>query len=337
MSNLGTKYLWHITIVPCSSRLVTRHNSIITFCILNILIMRSNKRNYFLTSLLLFQCINFFLWSEMKYFSRKVFSVFNNKISLTNATFLNSRHMKYLTDVRKRLDRSSYSSEGRNGRSIPGWLRGNRGCQTINVTAESSDSVCTPHHPGRAFDVEAHGYPLPTAFERALSIPISRHHDILLLIRRHRPSPISSIPLSGIPEGRATLLHNRSAATRSSRDRHQDVSFSDCLVSVSPTAQRRITDAHTGEITRRKKIYSRKRTQHFNVVELQLIWIKADRYEFTKTKIKRDSTHFQFFPFYFNKDALYPRKFYSVYSRCRYNDLFYLKELPIFAIQFLAR
>jgi len=102
---------------------------------------------------------------------------------------------------------------------------------TINVTAESSDSVCTPHHPGRAFGV-AHSYPLPPAFERTLSIPISRHHDILLLIRRHRLSPISSIPLSGIPEGRATLPHNRSAATRSSQDHHQNVSFSDCLVSI---------------------------------------------------------------------------------------------------------
>lgn len=60
-----------------------------------------------------------------------------------------------------------------------------------------SDGVCTPHHSGRAFDV-AHGYPLPPAFERTLSIPISRHHDILLLIRRHRSSPIPSIPLSPI-------------------------------------------------------------------------------------------------------------------------------------------
>lgn len=144
------------------------------------------------------------------------------------------------------------------------YLVSRRSRPTINVTAKTSDSVCTPHHPGRAFDI-AHGYPLPPAFERTLSIPISRHHDILLLIRRHRPSPISSIPLSGIPEGRATLLHNRSPP-RLTRPPLGCLIFRLSRFN-SPTAQRRITGAHTGEITRRrKKIYSCKWTQHFNIV-----------------------------------------------------------------------
>lgn len=105
-----------------------------------------------------------------------------------------------------------------------------------------SDSVCTPHHSGRAFDV-AHGYPLPPAFERTLSIPISRHHDILLLIRRRRSSPIPSIPLS--------LRYPRRPNHPSSQPVRRDSLLtrppSGCLIFRlsrfnSPTAQRRITE-----------------------------------------------------------------------------------------------
>jgi len=129
---------------------------------------------------------------------------------------------------------------------------------TINVTAESSDSVCTPHHPGRAFGV-AHSYPLPPAFERTLSIPISRHHDILLLIRRHRLSRrylqfLSPTSLKAEPPFLTTGPPRLAPHETTIRMSHfQIVSFQ-----FSDRSAMDHRDAHTSEITRRKKMYSRK-------------------------------------------------------------------------------
>lgn len=112
---------------------------------------------------------------------------------------------------------------------------------------------------------------LSAAFERTLSIAISRHHDILLLIRRH--SALVDILNS-------SLRHPRRPSHPSSQPIRRGLLLtrppSGCLIFRlsrfnSLAAQRRITDVHTSEIARRKKIYSRKWTQHFNIIASRLI------------------------------------------------------------------
>lgn len=144
---------------------------------------------------------------------------------------------------------------------------------TINVTAETSDSVCTPHHPGRAFDV-VHGYPLPredpidpylaTPWHPSLDPPTPVLADIFNASFRHprRPSHPSSQPVR-----RDSLLTRPPLG---------------CLIFrlsrfSSPTAQRRITDQRNYTIKKdslsqgltRKDLLSG--TQHFNVVTSPLI------------------------------------------------------------------
>lgn len=126
-----------------------------------------------------------------------------------------------------------------------------RACHPLVSPQESSDSVCTPHRSGRAFDV-AHGYPLAPAFERPLSIPIWRHRDILLLIRRHRSHRylqfLSSIPepplfTTGLTRPRRTLASHVLAAGGTSH-----------FQSVSLQLSRPLSDARTDEIARGKAI-----------------------------------------------------------------------------------
>lgn len=183
-------------------------------------------------------------WNCTRYYRHLTF-----KISLTDAVLIVA--VEDSTIVRKCSCRlwTDRRTEVR-GETVNLYLISRRSRPTINVTAETSDSVCTPHHPGRAFDV-AHGYPLPPAFERTPSIPISRHHDILLLIRRHRPSPISPIPLSpASPKAEPPFL--TTGPPRLTRPPLGCLIFRLSRFS-SPAARRRITDAHTGEITRRRK------------------------------------------------------------------------------------
>lgn len=152
---------------------------------------------------------------------------------------------------------TDHRTEERNVRVIPDF-EGIENCQLL-MSPQRLPSVCTPRRPGRAFDI-AHGYPLPPAFERTLSIPISRHRDILLLIRRHRPSPISSMPLSlsmrpTSPKAEPPFLTTGRLQLALMRPPLGCLIFRLSRFD-SPIAQRHITDTHTNEITTKKYLLS---------------------------------------------------------------------------------
>lgn len=149
---------------------------------------------------------------------------------------------------------------------------------------------------------------LSAAFERTLSIAISRHHDILLLIRRH--SALVDILNSSLRHPRRPSHPSSQSVRRgSSRDRHQDVSFSDCLVSILWP----LSDGSPTCIP--AKLHDEKRFTLASGLNI-LISSRCDDldengslHKFTKTRIERSFTHFQSFSCISTK-MHYPRKFY---------------------------
>lgn len=168
--------------------------------------------------------------------TQDILSAFNSKKG-SQMLFLNSRYIKYSTVIRRcpSWSRLIVVSEVR-GEMYNLYLVSRRSrLPTINVTAETSDSVCTPHHLGRAFD----DYPLPredpidpylaTPWHPSLDPPTPALADIFNAFFRHprRPSHPSSQPVR-----RDSLLTRPPLG---------------CLIFrlsrfSSPTAQRQITD-----------------------------------------------------------------------------------------------